>query len=357
MPTRGTTAAAAALLAASAGAAAGLSTGDIVFVDGAGDRIMAATSSGVQTLLTFDDPTGDQVRLGGIQRVQGRFYVSSGFAFPTVPSQGRVYEIKRLFASPESSVIAQSNPLENIGSMAHHRASGRLLIVNNTAQSAMQPIENDGVIGVRLTDGDVMISYDEDVGSTQAPRYQAGADIVRDPFNPDRFYVSAINGGALQGAGDENKGSAIYQLDVDASGAATATLFHDFSFGSPFGPLTFVRGLDIALGNDGLKDFYFTDRTTNAIYKADTDASGDIVSISMVMNQLANPGSLIYNPWTDKLVFSTIDDQSLNQINTDGSGHEVLATGVNPRGYYIIPAPAASTLLAISALAAMRRRR
>lgn len=336
---------------------AGYNAGDIVFVDGANDAVRIHSGGALHDLYTFDDPTGDQVRLGGIQRVQGRFYVSSGFAFPMVPSQGRVHEIKRLFASPESSVIAQSNPLENIGSMAHHRPSGRLLIINNTAQSQMQPIENDGVLGVRTTDGDVMISFDEDIGSTESPRYQAGADIVADPFNKNRFYVTCVNGGALQGAGDDNKGSAIYQLDVDPTGAATATLFHDFSFGSPFGPLNFVRGIDIVIGDDGLMDFYFTDRPTNAIYKADLDDTGDVVSISMVMNQLANPGSLDYNPYTNKLVFSTIDDQSLNQINLDGTGFEVLATGVNPRGYYFVPAPAASTLLALSSLAAMRRRR
>jgi MYXO-CTERM domain-containing protein len=78
--------------------------------------------------------------------------------------------------------------------------------------------------------------------------------------------------------------------------------------------------------------------------------------VSLVLN-IEDPGEIQYNKYNNKLVFGQVAPDTLAQINLDGSGYEVLESGVSPRGIWIVPAPGATFALGLAGLLAMRRRR
>jgi len=342
------TAAAIVAVAGATGASAAFQNGDIIFVDTPNDtvNIYRAASGTTETLYQFNDPN-NTIRLAGITRVNGRFYVNSGFASPSTPSEAAIFELRKLFGNTVESTLASSNPLLNPIGIAYHRGSDRLLSVNNPGPGS-QP--DEGIIGTRISDGDVKLSFAENPADPQ-PRYQAGLRITRDPGNADQFFAVTANGGVLDGPGDEGKGSVLHRITVDANGDATQAAIYDFS-ATPFGPVTFLRGV-AAVGSD----VYVTDSFTGGIYRIALDANGDFDSISLVIDNLgAEPGELQYNQYTNKLVFG-MNDNTINQVNLDGTGFETLVMGVAPRGMYIIPTPGGVALLGLAGLAIARRRR
>jgi len=352
------------VLAATGGAAqAGFVNGDIVFTDAPDDaiRVVRSGTNAVDTLYTFSDPN-DQIRLAEITRVNGRFYVNSGFAQADLGIPGRLIEIQGLFGSaPTEGTLASGGFLQNPIGLEFNRRSDQFLAINNTGQTQMQAAPDfDGIIGIDRQTGNQTFRFDEEVGDPMRPRYQAGARIARDASDANRYFVSTVNGGTLQDTnlppGDFDKASALYSVSVDSSGATSVDLFADFS-STDFGPLTFVRGVTTAVGADNLLDIYITDGFTNGIYHVDLDANGDVASIDQLIGGLANPGNIIYDRFTDTLVFGEVDGDSISRINLDGTGLEVLATGVDPRGFYIVPAPGAMALFGLGGLVAARRRR
>ena len=50
-------------------------------------------------------------------------------------------------------------------------------------------------------------------------------------------------------------------------------------------------------------------------------------------------GEIQYDPFNNKLVFSSEGTQQILRINRDGTGLETIANGVRVRGIYIIPTP------------------
>ncbi len=349
---------------ASAGAAmGGFSNGDIVFTDSPDDaiRVIRAGSGTLETLHTFTDPNND-IRLADITRVNGRYYVNSGFADADAGVPGQLIEVQHLFGASSASTFSSGNMLQNPIGLGYHRGSDQFLSVNNTGQTAMQTAPDfDGIIGVSRADGTQTFRFDELVGDQNFPRYQAGAQMTRDASNRDRFLVAAVNGGVLRDPdnlppGDFNKGSAIYSVDVDISGNTSVSLFADFS-ATDFGPLTFVRGVTSAVGNDGFLDVYVSDGFTNAIYHVDTDANGDVVGINQLIDGLDNPGELIYNQYNDSLVFSGVGDSTISEYFFGDGTITTLATDVSSRGFYIVPAPGSVALFGVAGFAAARRRR
>lgn len=346
------------------GAAAGLSSsalavgnGDIIFTDAMSDTVnLISGGPGFSQLYQFADP-GDEIRLADITRANGRYYVGSGFGIISDPAVGFVFELDNLFGATSQSTVVSSDPAQNPLGLEFHSKSNKLVMVNNPAQSAMAPNEQDGIYGISLDGGSFGTTnqiFDEDVGSTTFPRYQAGAGTTRDRNNPNTFYVATVNGGATGGTagGDEVKGSAIYSVTLDASGGpANPSLLFDFS-NTSFGEITFVRDVT----TDG-SNLYIGDGFSGAIYSISLADPGDLSTLSLVKDGLTRPQNLIYNQFTDKLVWSDNFDEAIYQMDLDGSNMETLATGINARGFYIVPTPGAVALFGLAGIAGVRRRR
>jgi len=332
------------------GAIAGLATsahaafqnGDLIYTDALSNTVNINSGGVNSNLYTFGGP---DIRLAGITRANGRWYINSGFASPSDPSEAAIFELKKLFGNTVESTLASSNPLLNPIGIAYHRASDRLLSLNNPGPGSQQ---DEGILGVRTSDGDIIFTYEEDT-TIPRPRYQAGSRIVRDVSNPNLFWAMSVNGGELDGPGNEGKGSVIMRVEVDNAGVGTVTAHADLSFTS-FGNITFVRGI----ATDG-QSFFFGDNQTNAIYSL--DISGDLTTLQQIVTGVTRPNDIIYNPFTNKIIWSDNFDEAIYQVNTDGTGFETLATGVNARGLYVIPTPGAVALLGLAGLAAVRRRR
>lgn len=346
------------------GAAAGLSSsalavsnGDIIFTDAMSDTVnLISGGPGFSQLYQFADP-GNEIRLGDITRANGRYYVGSGVGLIADPAVGFVFELDNLFGATSQSTVVSSDPAQNPLGLEFHNKSNKLVMVNNPAQSDMTPNEQDGIYGISLdggTFGDANTIFDEDVGSTTFPRYQAGAGSTRDRNDLSKFYIATVNGGATGGnpGGDEAKGSAIYTITLDASGGpANPSLLFDFS-NTSFGAITFVR--DVATDGSNL---YIGDGFTGAIYSISLSDPGDLSTLTLIKDGLTRPQNLIYNQYTDKLVWSDNFDEAIYQMNLDGTGMETLATGINARGFYIVPTPGAVALFGLAGLAGVRRRR
>lgn len=328
--------------AIAAGANAGFVNGDIIYTDENSNGIFHYSGGSSSLLHTV---TGTDVRVAGITRVNGHYYVNSGLAAPGTPSTAAVYRVKKLFNAPNQSTLASSNPILNPIGIAYHRASDQLLLINNPGPGS-QP--DEGVLGVKTSNGDVAIVFEED-NTLPRPRYTSGTRIIRDVNNADRFYINSTNGGALDGGGIDDNGSQIYQLDMAADGTGVMSLVVDLSF-TAFGNITFTRSIT----TDGTK-FYFGDNNTSAIYSIDID--GNLASLAQLATGLTRPNAVEWNPYTNKIVWSDNVDEAIYQMNIDGTGIETLETGVSARGFYFVPTPGAATLLGLGALVGVRRRR
>lgn len=341
-------------LAASAGA---VGLGDIVFVDVTGDTVNSYRYGPGARFVehTFADANGE-INLAQIRRVDGSWYVNSDNVPIQNPSVAQIFRIDNLFGASSATTVFASHPLQRNVGLDYHRGSDTLIAINNAPQADQLPVEFEGIIGVARDGSSAGFIFDEDVGSTSNPRYKAGNRITKDPFDGDRFYVTAVNGGAGDtGVGDDTvRPSQIYTLDMANDGSGTLTQLVDFTSTAP--TLTFVRGITSAVGSDGFVDLYITDSFADAIYRVDLDANGDFAALDLVAN-VEDPGEIQFNRYTNTLVFGQVALDTLAQINLDGSGYEVLATDVSPRGIWIVPTPGASAMLGLAALVGLRRRR
>ncbi|MBL0922697.1 MAG: hypothetical protein IBJ10_11305, partial [Phycisphaerales bacterium] len=321
---------------------------------GVTDDIGVIDSGTLSNTVLFSFAAGD-TGLAGITRAKGRWYVHSGptpIADPFNPNSA-MFEFNNLFSNaPTFTTHTSGNPLQRPIGIAYHRGSDRLISINNAPQSDMLPVEFDGIFATSRTNGgDIVTTFDEDVGNPNLPRYRAGTRLVKASGSPDDFFVITVNGGVLNGQGDEGKGSAIYRLTMDNAGNGAVALFADLSF-TNFGNITFARGITADANN-----LYFTDGFTGAIYGISQSDTGDLSTLFQVASGLTRPNDIIFNPYTNKLVFTDNFDQTISQMNLDGSGLEVLVSGVDARGLYIIPTPGAAALLGLGGLAMIRRRR
>ena len=360
-------ASAAALLTAGATVHGGMfQAGDYVYTNNNIDTIVGYSfGSGMATnLLTFNDPNNDQYRIADLTRVNGAFYVNSGFGDADDGNPGRLIRINNLLSGAGTfSDLSFGDPLQNPIGLEYHAPSGQFLVVNSTNQTQNQMAPNrDGIIGVDFGTGNTTQRFLEDVNSTDFPRYAGGAYITDDVNNGDRFYVTSVNGGGFRTGMDGNLGisSQIYAANVDTmTGDVTVEQVVDFDGSAgAFGPLTFVRGITSTTGVDGLTDLYVTDGFTNAIYRVDLDASGQFAGIDLIIDGLDNPQTIEYNQFRGSLIFHELGAQTISEVLLDGTGLTVLETGVvSARGFYIVPAPGAMALFGLGGLVAARRRR
>lgn len=348
-------AASAALMTAASAGAVGL--GDVVFVDVTGDTVNSYRYGPAARFVeyTFADPNGE-INLAQIRRVDGAWFVNSDNVPIANPSVAKIFRLDNLFGATTESTVWDSHPLQRNVGLDFHRKSNTLIAINNAPQTEQLPVEFEGIIGVARDGSSAGFIFDEDVGNPNNPRYKAGNRITKDPFDRDVFYVSAVNGGAgdLGVGGDTDRPSQIYRLEMNNDGTGSLAQLVDFTATAP--TLTFVRGITSAVGSDGFVDLYITDSFADAIYRVDLDANGDFAALAFIAS-VEDPGEIQYNRYTNTLVFGQIALDTLAQINLDGTGYEVLAEDVSPRGIWIVPTPGAAALLGLGGLAAFRRRR
>lgn len=315
--------------------------GDVLFTSEAQDSIRLVSGGTVSTLYSFST----DVRLAGIDQAAGSFYVASGF--PSEPTDSKIFKITDLFGSPSASILDDGFPIMNPIGLEYDRGTGQLLSVNNPGFDPNIDPRFEGILGTSLA-GNTNVLFEEPPLGDPNPKYRAGADITPDRISGD-FFVTSDNGGVDDPGGyTDSEASTLWRLDPTTG---TMDLLVDLSNSSE-GTLTQVRGIT-TLPNG---DVVITDRFSDSIYRVSLDGSGQFDSISLIA-AVTTPGRIEYNRYNNTLVFGEADLDQISQINLDGSGYTVLATNVQPRGLYIVPAPSSLALLGLGGLIAVRRRR
>lgn len=320
-----------------AGTACAQNNGDIIFTDETLDAVRMISGGTVSTLYQFNT----DVRLAGIDRVGSDFYVASGF--PADPTDSYIFKISDLFGAPTSSILDAGYPIQNPIGLKYDPFTNGLLTVNNPGYDPNIDPRFEGILSTTLG-GVTSVVFVEPPLSDPNPKYRAGADLTPDPFSND-FFVTSNNGGVDDPGGFiDSEASTLWRLNPTSG---SMDLVADLS-NTAWGTLSHVRGITTL--PDG--DIVFTDRNSGGIFRMAPDGTG----LSLIA-MATTPGRIEYNPYTGALVFGEADLDQISQINVDGTGYTVLATGVEPRGLYIIPAPSAIALLGLGGLAAIRRRR
>ncbi|MFN0131992.1 MAG: hypothetical protein ACKVW3_05610 [Phycisphaerales bacterium] len=327
--------------------------GDILFTDEQARSIRLIPTVGVpSTLHTFADPT---TRLAGItQGGDGQWYVANG-PFPVGnPSASSIIRVANLFSAPSPSIFNSSDPLQNPHGLVYDAPRNRFLAVNNPIQPMSQP-EQPGILAV--TSSSMNFVFTGPGFGAPPPSFRNGTYMVPDPNTPNDYIVMAENGGMFNPGTPDGEASTMWRLTIDpGTGNGTMTLLKDLST-TPFGVLANARGITAI---PGTRDFFITDVIKDSVYKVTLDNTGVFSNISLVQSGLNGVESIIFNPYTNKLVLDVSDDlvsPTIQQMNLDGSGLVVLTTG-HARGFAIVPTPAsAAALLGAMGLSVARRRR
>ncbi|MCK4873012.1 MAG: PEP-CTERM sorting domain-containing protein [Phycisphaerales bacterium] len=335
--------------------------GDIIFTDELTNSVNLIADPGgantVSTLFTFAGwpahfRPGDIVALPG-----GDYAIGNSPIDVQDPSEASIERITDLFGTPTTWTIASSDPIQFSHEMEYRAASSELVVVNNPGSAPVIPLRFEGVLGVDPDSGSVSEIYAGFMGGDPPrPRYQGGNALAKDPYSSN-YYHTTVNGGEWWNGqpNDENQAGVLFYLDVDAG---TVDIVADMSYLITDTPIVKVSGL-VALPGDqpGWTDLYLSDLFTDAIYKLRIDDMGNYVDITTLLDGLDKPQAIDYNPYTNKLVFSSVLSSTVQQINLDGTGRETLATGVWARGFEFVPAPSSAMLIGFGGLTLLRRRR
>ncbi len=329
--------------------------GDLVFTDEFSDSVYHLPVGGVAANLLFSAPGS---RLAGITRRGNEWYFASG-PFPVqTPSDSSILRVTNLFSgAPTVTAFATSGDIQNPIGIRYHSASDNIIGVMNPSGTSYE-----GLLGVNANSGAQTPLFQEpDPVSTPSPRYNAGAYIVQDVNRGNRFLVSNINGGShvTDPNLDSGVASTLHAFTIGADLSTTHDYIYDLSASNTglANTLFDVRGL--AINGD---DVYISDTTRGEVYHLTLNGSGGISGITLLADGFDGPESLIFNPFTNKLIVDetgALDPNRarISQINLDGSGYEVLLEGVHARGFEIVPAPGTLALLGLGGLFAARRRR
>ncbi len=339
-----------------AGTAKAQSDGDLVFTDEFTGSVYHLPVGGSPNLL-FSVPGG---RLAGITRNGGDWYFADG-PFPVQnPSNSRILKATSLFSgAPVVTTFASSGDIQNPIGIAYHAASNNIIGVMNPASA---PPFFEGLLGINATTTATTRLFSEpDPAGTPSPRYNAGMYIAQDFNRPNRFLVTTANGGvdAPNPADDNQIASALHAFTIDPVLATTNDYIYDFSSSNTGLPHTLFEVRGLAVVGDSV---FVSELIRGEIYRLDLDATGAVTGINFIAAGFDVPESIIYNPFTNKLIVDEIGGLDplrarISQINLDGSGYEVLAMGYHARGFAIVPAPGSIALLGLGALFAARRRR
>ncbi|GMV24654.1 MAG: hypothetical protein AMXMBFR58_06850 [Phycisphaerae bacterium] len=355
--------------AGTASVAQAAAVGNIVFTSKTNDAVMYYNNGAVSTLVSFADP---DVRLAEILRAPtGEYYVGSGpFPVDTANNKSAVYRIDNVFAAvPVVSTVKQGFDMANPSGMAWHSASRNIVYANN----AQSEYGNDSQVhrGVRAVNADSGVdvnSYQQTVPPSYPAVYTTN-DVTRNPYaGANDYYLTCINGGNNDFSSSDAPWSTLWHYSVDpGTMVGTPSLMVNLGDTSATGlsaPVTFARSSTI---KESTREMFITNaaltiqnQSLNGILKVTLNPDGSFGGISLVFQDLiaANrPDAIEYNPYTDKVVFSDETTGNIYQINPDGSGFELVTSGVGARGFYFVPAPGSLALVGLAGLAAARRRR
>ncbi len=330
------------------------SNGDLVFSDEFSSSVYHLPIGGSPNLL-FNVPGG---RLAGITRNGNDWFFADG-PFPVqVPSNSRILRATNLFSgAPIVTTLASSGDIQNPIGIRYHSASNNIIGVMNPSGTSYE-----GLLGINATTGATTPLFQEPNPATEpSPRYNAGAYIVQDLNRANRFLVTNFNGGIDRPnpAADLGVASTLHAFTITGGLATTHDYIYDFSSSNTGLPQTLFDVRGIAINGNNV---YVSDLSRGEIYRLTLDGTGAVSGIALLASGFDNPESLIYNPFTNKLIVDEVGGLDpararISQINPDGSGYQVLAMGFHARGFEIVPAPGAMFLLGLGGLAATRRRR
>jgi hypothetical protein len=361
------------VLLAIAGFAAGATAqvtpnnGDIIFTSQQANAIKlisGTTPGGATTLYASSNPI---TQYTGISLApDGNYYVGDGRVSGLNPNDAGITRVNNIFSGSASvTPITVGNPLQNPVNLAWSNDANRFVVVNNPAGPQF-PQVFDGIFGV--TTGGAINTYFSENTSTPRPNYNGGFGIIQDPRPGSRdFLITAVNGGVDTDTSPSNpfpfdaQASTVwrlaYNVGTNSYNLGTSPLV-DFS-PSVTGFTGFYNTRGIA-AVPGTNSFFTTDLVAGVINKVTLDALGNFQSVQTILTGLNQPESIIYNPFTNQLVFDERGNLTASQISTvnlDGTGRVVLYAGEHARGFAIVPSPASAALLGLGGLLAARRRR
>lgn len=340
---------------ASVAQAAPPSDGDLVFTDEYSDAVYHLPIGGAPSLL-FSTPASS--RLAGITRNGSDWFFADG---PGSGAPGsRILKATGLFSgAPVVTTLATGTDVENPIGIKYHGASGNIIGVMNP----VDPTKFEGLLGVNAgSSAQTRLFQEPNPATTPSPRYNAGAYIVQDANRGgNRFLVTNANGGvdAPDPSEDNLVASTLHGFTIGSDLTTTHDFIYDFSSSSTGLANTLFEVRGIAINGDNV---YVSDILRGEIYKLTLSGAGTVSGISLLASGLDQPESLIYNPFTNKLIIDEIGEldpsrSRISQINVDGTGYEILARGYHARGFEIVPTPGTLALLGFGGLMAGRRRR
>jgi hypothetical protein len=372
------------VVAAAAGSAMAVSNGDIVFTNQNNNSISTIANPGgsntLTQLLTLPGPgfgvSGAAWRPSGITADNnGRYYFGNDAFTTIVPgvsgtrNNNAIYAVDGLFSgAPVQSFFTDAEFPQDVDFDA---GNDSLQWVQNPFRFFAGESVQDGLYGSSVVGPATQQFFAENTSGSR-PYYEAGVFMTKDP-NSNSFFVTALNGGVGTGFSDAAP-SSIWRYTPNYSNPAlsTVTLIKDLTSDAALvNPIRWARGITAIPGTN---DIYFTNTNadfsgftgnTAGVYKITLNPDGTYNNLSLVL-PLFQPEAIEFNPYTNKLVISQFndlngngqaDDGLISQINLDGSGYEVLASGVHARDFHIVPTPGALALAGVGGLVALRRRR
>lgn len=359
-------------VAGAASVASASAVGNIVFTSKINDAVMYYDNGTVSTLASFSDP---DVRLGDILRgPEGQFFVSSGpFPVDLNNNKSAVYKIDNLWSSPSISTLSSNYPLANPSGLAYHAASRTLLTVNN-AQSQYNPVNPiRGVLNVNIDSGSTSTGYNQPSFQTPPVVWRTADDLVANPYTGtgNDYYAICLNGGDTNYGPADNEASTIWKYSVNPNTlVGTPSLLVNFADTGVTGLSTVLNFVRSATIKESTREMFLANGPVigngnggNGIYRMVLDANGNFQSVSLLVDTLtaigpnSRPDKIRYNSYTNKVVFSDESNDSIYQVNPDGTGLELVTANAGARGFYFIPTPGAAAILGLAGLAAARRRR
>ncbi len=262
-------------------------------------------------------------------------------------------------------------PLQNPLGIVWDPTSGQLISVSNPGSPPAPPTA-DGVYGVTLGGALTTLFTEPNPIPVGRPTYHAAHSIIKDPRPGSNDYlVSCLNGGVGINPspvfGFDAESSSVWRLQWTGAGyTMNPNPVVDFAssftgFGSSFFN---SRGMTAIPGTNS---FFITDHEAGVINRVDMNGAGAFVSMTTILSGLSFPENVVYNPYTNKLVFGercdsfanyfTILGSKISTVNLDGTGLTMLYAGEHVRGFSIVPAPGALGLLGLGGLIVARRRR
>lgn len=360
-------------LVAVSGMALGQTNGSLLVTDSNNDRILQLNQDGTTTTLVDFTTLGfGNVRLAEFEfGPNGKWYVTSGANAGQLDAINAIFEIDNLFGTPTVRILDQgaltggttANPLQNPIAIEWDAQSQQLLTINNPGGPNVFVPEFNGVFGTTLA-GQTTIRFQEPANAPTLPRptYINGADMTRDRFSTD-FFIAAVDGGVESRTRPPAsvQSSVIWRYNTSNDTPEILVDLARVNTGLPE-IISFVQGIAQGPGNT----LFITDAVNNAVYRINLDSNGDFASIVQIVSGFdtfnpatgfAGGGDIVYNQFTGKLNFIGANDDEIWEVNTDGTGLRLLASGINARGLFVIPTPGVAAVAGLGALVATRRRR